>query len=188
MSIKKQAPPLSLEDSAFFQEFYEENKGFLFYIARQYAPQDCEDLVQESLLRLLRSTDRLRLLNRQQAAKYIALTVRSVYLDIQRKPSVNREVSLNDPLTTLLEHQITRDSSPADTVSLQLEVSELKAALTQREWNVLEGKYILGYDQKELARQIGVAPNSIRMILCRARKKARSILLSESGNGGGRDE
>lgn len=189
MSIKNQAPPLSSEDSVFFQEFYEENKGFLYYIARQYASCECDDLIQEALLRLMRSTERLRLLNRQQAAKYIALTVRSVYLDMLKKQTGSRTVSLDDPVLELLQSQASREQNPlTDEVALKLEVSELKASLDSRDWQVLEGKYILGYDQRELSRRIGVSPDSIRMILSRARKKARSILLSGEENGGGSHE
>jgi len=189
MSMKKHTPPLSQEDSVFFQEFYERNKGFLYYITRQYAPEDCEDLMQETLLRLLRSRQNLRNLNRQQTAKYIALTVRSVYLDMQKKRPAARELSLEDPLVALIQDAVSEtEPSVSDSISLKLEVSELRASLSPRDWYVLEGKYILGYDQKELSQQIGVSPDSIRMILSRARKKARSILTSTEEAGGGSHE
>lgn len=185
----KSSPPLSSDDAAFFQGFYEENRGFLFYICRQYSDCECDDLMQDVLLRLMRNTEKLRILNRQQAAKYIALTVRSVYLDIQRKHLGNQEISLDDPVAQLLNNQnAPEQTSMTDLLSMQQEVTLLKSSLSARDWHILEGKYILGYDQKELSRQIGVSPDSIRMILSRARKKARSILLEEPENGGGSNE
>ena len=57
-----------------------------------------------------------------------------------------------------------------------------------REWILLEGKYILGYTHEELGALIGVAPNSVRMILCRAKEKARSILSNGRRRGGKHDE
>jgi len=189
MSLKKHSSPLSTDDASFFQSFYEENKGFLYYIAQQYTACDSEDLIQDTLLRLMRNTDKLRLLNRQQSAKYIALTVRSVYLDTQKKLTASQEISLDDPIIQLLNRQaITDQHTLTDMLSMQIEVSELKSSLKPREWHILEGKYILGYDQKELSRQFGVSPDSIRMILSRARKKARSILLEGTENGGGSHE
>lgn len=181
MPTRRQIQPLNAEDKAFFQGFYEEYKGFLFYIAKQYAPtmSDCEDIVQDSILRLMGNVASLRKLNSGTTAKYIALTVRTAYLDAEKRKSKNQEIPTEDSvLETLLEQDPIAGREPSGT-----ELQDLKQSLSPRDWLVLEGKYILGYSQEELGQLIDVSPDSIRMILHRARTKARNILLSENGGG-----
>lgn len=173
--------PISPEDKAFFQTFYENNSNFLFYIANQYTdtPSDCEDVVQDAVIRLMGNIPILRELNKYKAAKYIALTVRSAYLDLQKKRYHKQEIPLEEAiLDALLEKETPLAGSSSD---LRLELVLLKESLSPKEWILLEGKYILGYDQEELSALIGVSPDSVRMILSRVRAKARSILLSDAG-------
>jgi len=179
MPTQRRTRPLCKEDRAFFQSFYEEYKGFLFYIANQYVPgaSDCEDIVQDSILRLMANVERLKTLNPGTAAKYIALTVRSAYLDAEKRKSRQQEIPTEDSVLELLLEQDPSPSHQPDNAIL----AELKESLSKKDWMVLEGKYILGYSQEELGHLIGVAPDSIRMILHRARGKARTILLSDNG-------
>lgn len=187
MPRKKHIAPLTLEDKSFFQRFYEEYKGFLFYIAKQYtaSQNECEDLVQDTLLRLLSNLEKLKSLDRNKTAKYIALTVKSAFLDREKQRRGSLEITLEDSLLEALQERecpiLNRDADS----HLRMELAELKQSLSARDWLVLEGKYILGYTQEELADLIGVTPDSIRMILCRARAKARKILLTDEANGGG---
>ena len=65
----------------------------------------------------------------------------------------------------------------------QVSLSELKARLSalwprfsEEEQILLEGKYILGYTDQELALQVECKPASIRMKLTRARRRALQIL------------
>ena len=176
--------PISQEDNQFFQSFYEENKNFLFYIANQYtsSPADCEDIVQDAVIRLMRNIPSIRGLNHCKTAKYIALTVRSAYLDLQKRRHNQQEIPLEESvLDALLEKESLLTDNSTD---LRMELILLKESLSPREWMLLEGKYILGYDQEELSELIGVTPDSIRMTLSRARAKARRILLPESGKDG----
>ena len=88
-----------------------------------------------------------------------------------------------EKLAALLER--TSMHADADQTRTKLDVYQLRQTLSERDWLVLEGKYILGYSQEELSELIGVSPDSIRMILHRARKNARDILLMETNDGGG---
>ena len=179
MPSKQQKIPISAEDKVFFQNFYEEYKSFLYYIANKYAqtPADCEDIVQDAAIRLMCNLSSIRDLNKFKTAKYVALTVRSAWLDLIKKRHDSQEIPLNE---ALLEYMLEQDPllsrEPSDS---KLEVIHLKQSLSPREWMILEGKYLLGYDQEELSKLVGVSPDSIRMTLSRARAKARSILLSD---------
>ena len=185
MPYKQPKIPISQEEKNFFQSFYEENKGFLFYMANQYAssPADCEDVVQDTVVRLMCNIDSIKDLNKYKAAKYIALTVRSAYLDLLNRRHSGKEVSLEESIMdALLEKEDFAADASAD---LRMELIQLKQSLSAKEWMLLEGKYLMGYDQEELSKMLGISPDSVRMTLCRVRSKARSILLSDTGKEGG---
>lgn len=185
MPPKQQKLPISPDDKDFFQHFYEEYKGFLFYTASQYAqtPADCEDIVQDAVIRLMCNADSIRDLNKHKSAKYIALTVRSAYLDLLKRRHTNQEISLEE---SVIEALLEKDAALADsTADLRIELIYLKQSLSAKEWMLLEGKYLMGYDQEELSKMLGISPDSVRMTLCRVRSKARSILLSDTGKEGG---
>lgn len=185
MPYKQHKIPISKEDKAFFQNFYEKNRGFLFYMANQYAesPSDCEDIVQDAVVRLMCNVESIKELNNYKAAKYIALTIRSAHLDLLKRRHSSQEISLEE---SVLESLLEKEDCFTDTsVDLRMELIHLKQSLSPKEWMLLEGKYLLGYDQDELSQLIGISPDSIRMTLSRVRAKARRILLSDTGKEGG---
>lgn len=185
MSRNQACTPLSAAETKFFHNFYETYKGFIFYVANGYttSPADCEDVVQDSVIRLMCNVKVLMELNHPKTVKYIALTVKSAFLDHQKKVLSAKEADLDEEkLAALLER--TSIHTDAELEQTKLEVYQLKQTLSERDWLVLEGKYIMGYSQDELSELIGVSSDSIRMILHRAKKNARDILLAETANGG----
>lgn len=181
MSRKQPAVPLSAAETEFFLGLYQEYKGFLYYVANQYTSNqvDCEDVVQDSVLRLLCNIRVLMKLDHPKTVKYIAMTVKSAFLDHERRLFPAWELDLDEEkLAAVLERsQLHTDEEQS---RAQMDVYQLKQTLSERDWLVLEGKYILGYSQEELSELVGVSPNSIRMVLHRARKNAREVLLTDS--------
>lgn len=180
MRKRRRTIPVQLEDKAFFHEFYESNKNFMFYIASKYTtdPSDREDLVQDTTLRLMGQIPVLRELNAGKRAKYIALSVRSAFLDMKRRQKDNLLYLEDAALEALM---VERALAEAAHVTANQAVVQLKEQLPARDWMVLEGKYLLELSQEEIAEQIGVAPDSVRMILHRAKQKARQILQQTTG-------
>lgn len=188
MREKKVDSPIKCEDKVFFQSFYEEYKNFIYYIACRVAsnPTDCEDLVQDTVVRLIKKIPVLRELSRCKTAKYIVLTIKTAYLDNERRKQKDNLLFLeDDALDAVLAEQL-RNQNTEQKMFTGLAVARLKDALSKRDWMALEAKYILGMSQEEIGKLIGVAPNSVRMVLCRAREKARIILeeiQKEEGDG-----
>lgn len=174
-----------LDDRTFFLRFYEENKGFLYFTARKYTidPSDCEDIVQDAVLRLLNNIPALRPLDKKRALKYVALTVRSSFLDHTRKKRPGQVLTADD---RILE-DLVPDECPGDPMAVRTEIIALKQSLPPRDWMILEGHYILGYSYEELSCQLGLTPENIRMIVSRAKEKARRLLLGNSEKGGSPD-
>ena len=177
---------LTSEDQAFFETFYIENRNLIFYFASKLSDTDsCEDLVHDTLLRLISHIPALQQISNSQSkvANYLFQTVQSVYIDQLRK-NKHKEfstVSMDDLLPQQLEEPLQELDA---TIEKTLELDMVKDGLTQQEWMLLHKYYILGYSSTELSQMRDCSPSSIRMALSRARKKAKEILLRNRKNGG----
>lgn len=148
----------------------------MYYIAGRYAsdPVDREDTVQEAILRLMGNIPTLRTFGKEKTAKYIMVTVKTSYLDCEKRKHRDKLIFLDDEALEAVQHHQTL----SDTEGEHGVIEELKTQLPARDWMVLEGKYILGYSQEELAQLLGVLPDSVRMILHRAKEKAKQVLMN----------
>lgn len=190
MGKRKEIIPISRDDRIFFERFYQEHKRFMYYTAKKYARSnmECEDIVQEAMIRLLKNISVLREIDGCKIQKYIVLTIKASFIDMERKRQREETVNLDDEaLEALFKADLINPDEIPD-VGAKLEVEKIKSEMGFREWMLLEGKYILGYTHEELGELIGVAPNSVRMILWRAKEKARYILSHGRKQGGKKDE
>ena len=190
MGKRKEIIPISRDDRIFFERFYQEHKRFMYYTAKKYARtnMECEDIVQEAMIRLLKNISALREIDGCKIQKYIVLTIKASFIDMERKRNREEPVNLDDEaLEALFKADLINPDEIPD-VGAKLEVEKIKSEMGFREWMLLEGKYILGYTHEELGELIGVAPNSVRMILWRAKEKVRYILSHGRKQGGKKDE
>lgn len=164
-----------LMDQEFMVDFYESNKHYLYYTAHKFTDSkaDCDDIIQDVLVRLMHRIPTLRQLTKQQLATYLYLTVRSVYAD-RMKSAQSRTMSMSD---SSLEALNAEDCSAEDACcEAKWDAEILRNALNSKDWHLLESKYILGQSDTEIACDIGCATNSVRTLLRRARKRAKGIL------------
>lgn len=171
-------------EDGFLAAFYEQYRGYLYYTARKFtdSPQDCEDIIQDTMVRLLRNEENLRQLRGNQAATYLYLTVRSVFADRQSRV---REQAAEDQVLELA--QVSReDGRTEDGLNAKWDAQILKQQLPQRDWQMLELKYIAGYSDQEIAAQMGCNAGSVRTLLSRVRRRAKSLLTggTQAGKGG----
>jgi len=165
--LKKTDRPLTGEEQTFFLEFYIAYRDFLHYMIRKYEPNPAnqEDIMQDTLVRLIKNVSILQTLETGAAYRYLAHTVRTAYVDHVRKQG--------DAILIPLEECIGGEM-PVQREDLWS--GDLQLHLPPREWDVLEGKYLWGYSDRQLAKQLGTTPNNIRVILFRAKKRARALL------------
>jgi DNA-directed RNA polymerase specialized sigma24 family protein len=76
---------------------------------------------------------------------------------------------------SLIEDRLVSQRGPHTEAYWDVEL--LKQRLAKRDWALLEGKYVIGYTDIELAEMLDCTKDSVRVMLSRARKKAREILL-----------
>ena len=171
-------------EDGFLAAFYEQYRGYLYYTARKFtdSPQDCEDIIQDTMVRLLRNEENLRQLRGNQAATYLYLTVRSVFTDRQSRV---REQAAEDHVLELA--QVSREADQSeDGLNAKWDAQILKQQLPRRDWQMLELKYIAGYSDQEIAAEMGCNAGSVRTLLSRVRRRAKSLLTSgtQAGKGG----
>ena len=171
-------------EDGFLAAFYEQYRGYLYYTARKFtdSPQDCEDIIQDTMVRLLRNEENLRQLRGNQAATYLYLTVRSVFADRQSRV---REQAAEDRMLELA--RVSReDGRTEDGLNAKWDAQILKQQLPQRDWQMLELKYIAGYSDQEIAAEMGCNAGSVRTLLSRVRRRAKSLLTggTQAGKGG----
>lgn len=171
-------------EDGFLAAFYEQYRGYLYYTARKFtdSPQDCEDIIQDTMVRLLRNEENLRQLRGNQAATYLYLTVRSVFAD-QKKLAREREQAAEDRVLELAQQE---QGSSDDSLNAKWDAEILKNQLPQRDWQMLELKYIAGYSDQEIAAEMGCSAGSVRTLLSRVRRRAKSLLTggTQAGKGG----
>jgi len=160
-------------DQQFMLELYDTYSAFLFHCAWKYTSSqpDCEDIIQDTMVRLLRNISTLRRLTEKQTFTYLSLTVRSVYAD-HAKSRAAREIPTDDETLSRMR----TGQSHEEWASVQWNVEVLRENLAQRDWQLLELKYITGCTDEEIAAEVGCTPASVRTLVTRARQRARLLL------------
>ncbi len=169
-------PPIDEpNDRRFMEELYEHYKRLMYNKALETLadPQDADDLIQDCLEQLIKNIGTLRKLNSCRLTSYIVTTIRNTAINMAKKQEVQSRYTFLTDFEEL---------DPADPSTLPEEVllsEELSAAfvmafdkLPEEDRILLRGKYVQGLSDAELASILGCAPNSIRMKLTRARRRA----------------
>ena len=160
---------------------YNKFKGLMFATAYKYIadPHIVEEVIQESLMKLIAKVSTLQPMPQHILSQYIVSTVKNNTINCLKKQSTARAYYTNDS-----------EGFPEDVEAPSLSLDELiiskeAAARLGKIWPLLpmddqlllEGKYILGYSDDELGRQFGCAAGSVRMKLTRARRRALALLI-----------
>lgn len=175
------------KDFLLIAELYQRYRAFLFKTASKYTddPYAKEDIVQNTILRLMRRETCLHTMDPAAVMTYIALTVRSAALDYFRIEHRNSLDALPLPSEDdegyplyVGNDQITLEEQ----MLLEHRNEEVRAAigrLPERDRVALLGKYFLELNNQELAKLLNVKPGAIRTLLCRARGRILKELEKE---------
>lgn len=170
-------------DRDFLLWLYQEFSRLMFHTAQKYLadPHSQEEVVQESLKKLIEKVAVLRRLKRPALAGYVRATVRNTAIDLLKVQGRERErvVGLED----LTQGEMPRTDSLDEMVFCREEVQRLREIWSQLDGEtrmLLERKYILGYENEELGRMLGCRTDSVRMKLTRARRKVLQLMGKEA--------
>ena len=168
------------QDCTFMTQLYEEYEPLLFKTALRFAPTryDAEEIVQDSLERLIKKISTIRAMERCILAAYSVSTVRNTSIDFLRKES-RRKARQENYYDTTWAAEMQSQLSLEELLLLAENRQQLVSAWTELpvlDRTLLEGKYFLCLSDAELAKQIGCKVSSIRMKLTRARRNALKII------------
>lgn len=136
-----------------------------------------DDLLQESILRLIPHIGTLRRLEPYQRRRYTLLTTKSTAIDYMRQNAKQRGwVYYSEEVPG----EASREEGPeARFISLE-ERGELHRSigeLSERDHDLICYKYFLGFSDAELSHTLGISPRNIREYLSRARRRLRKLML-----------
>ena len=174
------------DDREFMTQFYLEYERLMYATVRKRLtdPEAAKDIVQECVIRLIPKIPFLRRQERCIKASYVVSTVRNATINYMRKQG------RTDGRCCSLEEQEEQDMAiPEPSLDERIMLAEQKERLMQI-WSslpeedrlLLEGKYILGYTDAELADMLGCKKSSVRMKLTRARRRAFQLMTEEEGD------
>lgn len=173
-----------LSDKEFMVHLYTKYENLLFYTAQKYISErgSVEDVVQESLVKLHEKKRTIKPMPEIVLASYIRSTVRNTAINILKSAGYeeDRQISTENIIDVMDEHALSLDTLMQISRYREL-LSKIWPELSKEEQFLLEGKYILGYSDRELSTELCCQPSSVRMKLTRARRHALSILASREG-------
>lgn len=136
-----------------------------------------EDLVQETLVRLIDKVDLLETLDQRRLVAYIAETAKNVARNHLRK-NRNTVVSIEDfsslpDIGESVEDQVISGLNMKAIERIWQELPEEVRALFRM-------KYFLKMSDEEIARNLHIKPDSVRMKISRARRRVLGMLEKDS--------
>jgi len=168
------------DDRALIGKIYTDFSRLMYATASKYVSSlpDQEDIIHNAVLKLIRRIETLRKVHCCALASYIVYTVRSVSIDFLRVQGrlAGRTVSLDGDIDNIAES--TEGSLDVYMISRERlsKLADIWPKLPEEDRLLLEGKYIWGCTDKELAKDLHCKPDSIRMKLTRARRRAFNCL------------
>ena len=167
---------LSEDDHEFIIGIYQKNYDQMTSICGRYIsdPDERQDVIQAVMLNLIKKTDILRTLDYYALVAYIYVTVRNTAVSFLRKKTMEKK--LMDRLDQLQPMDVPDIDEMFLTFWYRMQLRLLWSKLSKRDALLLEGRYIQGYSDLELAEKLHCKASSIRMMITRARRKAAELL------------
>lgn len=172
-------------EQQFMISLYEEYYRLMFSTARKYVSDHyaAEDIVQESLVNLLKSIQKIMSLERCNLAAYIVCTVRNTSINHLKKERTKKKHSVFNPVEGS-DAEISPALSVEELLLLKEDLHTLLSVMDQlskEERMLLDGRYLLGLSDEEIAERIQCKPSSVRMKLTRVRRKVFAMMKQSEG-------
>ena len=138
-----------------------------------------EDVLQTTLLRLINNLDTLRTLPTRKLVNYIVTASKHTALTHVRNSSRHPAVTAPDWFD--IPDETSKESSPEHYVLKREEFDQLAKVwmqLDERSRYLLQSRYILNQSYSDIAVELQIKPESVRMALTRARRLALSLYKS----------
>lgn len=135
----------------------------------------CEDVLQESVRKFIDHIPQLREMDAASCTNYIVVACRYNAIEEEK-----RQRRAPFPVGNGVIDIASRDAEDPERQILLLDDADVLwrvwPQLDSRTRQLLEDKYVLNMSDAEIASALGVKPSSVRMLLTRARSKARKAI------------
>lgn len=165
----------------FFINLYREYRSLMYNTALGFVknPASAEDLVHDALVKLIEKENTITKLERCTLTSYIVYTIRNLSKNYLRRQNLEHQYFIEADISDNEFRAVDNTPLPEEVMLM----SEQRADFIKI-WNtlprdtkiLLEGKYILGLSDEELAAEFGCNSNSIRMKLTRARRQVIKLV------------
>ena len=145
-----------------------------------------DDVMQESVVKLIDKIDVLRRLSESKRRNYIITTAKNTAISYLRRESIRKGIAYDDWAKDCIGTQSEED--PEALVLRQEEMEALQLIwddLDERSRYLLSSRYILEQSFEEMARELGVTAGSARMLLTRAKRAALALIENHARSGRG---
>lgn len=147
---------------------------------------DSEDVLMDCIINLIKVKETLQEMEPNEVRAYIAITVRNQCLKAHNN-SNDITVPWDDDVTEAIKNVRSFEDGMISQIDTDHQTALLLNGLNDRDKLLLFGHFIQGLTDEELAKMLQCKTNSVRSLLCRAKKKARAILnQTEEGDSNGR--
>lgn len=178
---------LNDDDRAFmldlYKNYYSLARKTIFSITHEN--KDIEDLVNDSFIKLIGKIPLIRTLDCCKITSYVVYTIRSVAINyIKHKKVEHKHLYYSENSDLANGTFIFEDDSEARLIRRE-EMDLLRDAISMlpvKEKDLLYFKYILEMKDNDIAEILGIAPNSVRQYLTRARRNAKKLMEKETSN------
>lgn len=172
------------DDQQFMLNLYDQHKKIMFHTAKKYVSDIhiMEELVQDSLVKLIPKIPLLREMQHYNLNAYVVYTVRNTAINHLRHKSVENQYIIYDEPT---DHDFPAQTSKRSVEDAVLSserakmLQQILQKLPEKEQTLLRGKYQFYQTDEELAEILNCKPGSVRMMLTRARRHALELLEKE---------
>lgn len=169
------------DSSQFFRALYEQYKPLMYNIALRYIkdPSSAEELVHDAIVKLIEKEDTIVKLERCTLTAYIVYTIRNLSMNYLRRKNLEHRYFADVEISSNQFQIVDNTPLPEEVVMMserRENFIEIWNTLPDATRTLLEGKYILGLSDNELAIEFCCSPNSIRMKLTRARRQVIKLV------------
>ena len=167
------------DDLEYFSSLFQKYSRLMFFTAERYINNgvDVDDIVQESFAKLLLHKEKLKTLSGDALSSYIYFTVKNTCINQQKNHKRVQEHELS--YDALNESVILKTMIPFQQIEDNSSIEKMLNSLPDNERMLLTYKYLLDYSDSEISNILGCKPDSVRMMLSRARRKALQLLRGE---------
>ena len=139
----------------------------LYHVGHNCA--DVDDLVQETLARYVRASQRSQIRNSEEFGAFVNGVCRNVILEYRRRM---RREPLADPDIPVPDRAVRPE---AEIYELRQAIDQGMAELAERDRTILQRLYLEGKEKEEICAEWGMTDAQFRVVLFRAKERFRKV-------------